>query len=138
MAPEELKDLEQMVSKVDKVSVAAQLLEAMPLPIVVADENGKIVIFNSKAAFLTGYMPSEVIGNSVELLLPIRFRDQYSQGFMQESEPKAMEVLLFLLDKKGNEISVSITWNAAMTEIGRLAVTIIQNRSEPTSGLNER
>ncbi|MGL4650353.1 MAG: PAS domain S-box protein, partial [Caldilineaceae bacterium] len=53
------------------------LLNAAPVAIVAVNELGAIVFANQKLDELFGYEPSELIGASVELLMPERFHDDH-------------------------------------------------------------
>ena len=50
------------------------VMEALPDGLVVADAEGKIVLFNERAELMFGYHRSEVIGQAVEKLMPERYR----------------------------------------------------------------
>ena len=65
--------------KTDEILRQAQarfsaLFEFAPEPIVVVDQAGRIVQANAQAAQAFGYRPAELLGMSVESLLPPRFR----------------------------------------------------------------
>src|SRR5271169_2374735 len=51
-----------------------KLFEASPDAIVVTDEKGRITSINSQVERLFGYSRQELIGQSVEILVPERFR----------------------------------------------------------------
>ena len=59
----------------EQASVLRGLLEAAVHAIVVVDERGEIVLVNPAAEALFGYGRGELIGESVEMLVPERFRD---------------------------------------------------------------
>jgi PAS domain S-box-containing protein len=68
------------------MSLTAAVIEALPDALVVADIDGKIVLFNEKAEFMFGYHRSEMIGHPVEALMPMatrglhaRHRDNYNR-----------------------------------------------------------
>src|SRR6266508_3036712 len=50
------------------------LLGAAPDATVTVDEGGRILIANSQVVQLLGYRPDELVGQSVDQLLPERFR----------------------------------------------------------------
>lgn len=68
MSPEicDLRTIEQMSLKV---------VEASPDALVVINEEGTVIIFNYQAELMFGYAREEIIGKSVELLLPESKRD---------------------------------------------------------------
>jgi PAS domain S-box-containing protein len=53
------------------------LLDAMPDAIVIVDPEGRIVGFNSMAQAMFGYDRTDVLGQSVELLMPDQFRGRH-------------------------------------------------------------
>ncbi|HEX2990312.1 MAG TPA: PAS domain S-box protein, partial [Anaerolineales bacterium] len=53
------------------------ILESMPDAIVITDREGRIVHANTQVETLFGYTPNEVLGKSVEMLIPERFRNRH-------------------------------------------------------------
>ena len=53
------------------------LFEAAPDAMIVVDEGGVVLLANEQAEAAFGYNASEIIGNSVEMLLPDRFRPHH-------------------------------------------------------------
>ena len=53
------------------------ILESMPDAIVITDREGRIVHANTQVETLFGYSPNEVLGKSVEMLIPERFRNRH-------------------------------------------------------------
>jgi PAS domain S-box-containing protein len=49
--------------------------------IIFADREGMIRLWNSGAEAIFGYTASEVLGQSLELIIPERLRDQHRNGF---------------------------------------------------------
>src|ERR1700694_2487114 len=54
-----------------------RLLEAAPDGIVEVDDCGRIVLVNSQAERMFGYRREELLGKSVEILMPQRFRGRH-------------------------------------------------------------
>jgi PAS domain S-box-containing protein len=66
--------------------------------IVVTDSSGRIVTFNPKAETIFGWCATDVIGQSIALLLPERLRDSYQAMFVEIGShrrelPKTAEVI---------------------------------------------
>jgi PAS domain S-box-containing protein len=55
-----------------------EVIEALPDALIVTDAAGKIVIFNQKAEFMFGYHRNEVLGETVEKLMPERTRARHT------------------------------------------------------------
>ena len=54
-----------------------RLLEAAPDGIIEVDGHGRIVLLNSQAERLFGYKREELLGKTVELLIPGQFRERH-------------------------------------------------------------
>lgn len=54
------------------------LFEAACDPLIVVNEQGHIILVNDLLGSLVGYSPQELLGQSMELLVPDRFRDNHS------------------------------------------------------------
>jgi PAS domain S-box-containing protein len=52
-------------------------LEAAPDAVVIVSESGKIMLVNSQTEKLFGYDRSEIIGNEVDMLVPLRYRGRH-------------------------------------------------------------
>ena len=69
------------------------LFDSIPGAIVVSDENGCIVRVNAQVEKMFGYRPDELLGQTVEILFPERFRQLYvehRQHYRQDPQRSAM------------------------------------------------
>ncbi len=108
------------------------LLEAAPDAIVIVDEAGKIVIANTQAERLFGYDGSEMIGESIEMLLPKhlralheRHRDDYHHK--PATRPMGSGLDLTACRKDGTEVPVEISLSPFDTPEGRLVISVIRD-----------
>ncbi len=111
------------------------LLESAPDAIVVANADGQIVVANARAEAVFGYTRDELIGSSVELLMPDRkrrahaaFREDYAvdprpRHGNRPGDFKARR-------KDGSEFPAGITLNPIQTDDGLLVSSAIRDVTE--------
>ena len=92
------------------------IVEAAPNAIVLVGHDGKIVLVNAQTEKLFGYPRRELIGQPIEILVPVRFRSAhpgYRDSFFSQPSVRAMGAGrdLFGLHKSGREIPVEIGLN---------------------------
>jgi len=94
--------------------LARSTLDAAPDAIVITDASGSIRFANRQVAVLFGYDSDEIMGRSVEELLPERFRkrhvghrERYNQAVRVRSMGAGLE--LYALRKDGTEFPVEIS-----------------------------
>jgi PAS domain S-box-containing protein len=91
-------------------------VEASPAAKIMVNEKGTIVFMNSQTERLFGYSRGELIGQSVEMLMPAHFRQshiQHRSGFMAAAETRPMGANrdLYGLRKDGSEFSIEVGLN---------------------------
>jgi protein-histidine pros-kinase len=111
------------------------VIEAIPSAILIINQEGKIVFLNSQTEKMFGYTQNELIGQSVEVLVPERFRSQHSEfrmGFYTRPEARPMGAGrdLFALRKGGIEFPVEIGLNPVKTEEGIFVLAAIVDITE--------
>jgi len=122
------------------------LLEAMfkeaTLGIIVAESSGKIALANPLAERLFGYTQEELIGSSVDMLLPDAFQKGHSehrQHYQQNPVPRMMGEGrdLFGKRKNGDEFPIEISLSATKLGEQQFVVAFISNISERKKIANE-
>jgi PAS domain S-box-containing protein len=105
-------------------------VESSPNGMVMVDPSGKIVLVNREVERMFGYRREELLGQSIEVLVPERFRRQhpgYRSGFFRAPNRRAMGAGrdLFGVKKDGTELPVEIGLNPIETEDGLFVLSSI-------------
>jgi PAS domain S-box-containing protein len=111
------------------------IVEAAPNGMLLVDERGTIVMVNTSALKQFGYEKEELLGKSVEMLIPGPSRSdhqQYRTGFIKAPETRSMGGgrELFGLRKDGNEFPVEIGLTPLQTAKGIWVVASILDITE--------
>src|SRR6185503_12316537 len=90
------------------------LVDSAPDAIVVVDKTGRIVLVNAQAEKLFGYGREELLGQSMEMLVPERFRGRHPanrEGYQKDPKARSMGsgLDLYALNKDGKEFPVEIS-----------------------------
>lgn len=112
-----------------------QVVETAPNAIVMLNETGNIELVNAQAENIFGYTRSELIGQSMEMLLPERFREKHPalrNSYFSSPEPRPMGIGrdLFGLHKNGSEFPVEIGLSPIQTNDGVKVLSAIIDISE--------
>lgn len=110
------------------------LLEATADAMVLVNEDGRIVLLNRQTARLFGYSSAELIGRSVEVLVPERFRDRHPShraDFMSDPHSRLMgaSLELFALRSDGTEFAAEISLSPVRTEAAAYVSAAIRDVS---------
>ncbi|HEY1948949.1 MAG TPA: PAS domain S-box protein [Bryobacteraceae bacterium] len=112
-----------------------QLLESAPDGIIEVDETGRIVLLNSIAETMFGYSREELMGASVDILLPegLRGRHQaHRQAYWNhpKTRPMGMNLDLLARRKDGSKFPVEISLSPLKTEDGFRVSAFIRDITE--------
>ena len=113
-------------------TILAELVEALPDGLVVADPLGRIALLNAQAARLLGYEREELIGQPVEMLVPEVLREIHADQrciFQHEPTARAMGTgrELVVRRRDGAEVPVEISLSPVITDRGVLVCACIRD-----------
>ena len=111
------------------------LMEFAPDAFVIVDREGRIVLVNARAEKLFGYAREELLGQSVEMLVPEGFRSQHIGHRVQyaaDPRPRAMGACMDLLARKkdGSTVSVDISLGSLLAGDDMLMTAAIRDITE--------
>jgi PAS domain S-box-containing protein len=107
-----------------------QVVATAPYGMIMVGDDGRIAMANAQAEKLFGYQREELIGQSVEMLVPERFRNHHSAhraGFSASPvvRPMGAGQELFARRKDGIEFPVEIALSPAQPDAPRLVLATI-------------
>jgi PAS domain S-box-containing protein len=126
-------ELEAVASKHGQVEeMFRRLLEAAPDAIVVVNHDGKICLVNLQTERLFGCSRNELLGQSLEILMPERFRrahQNYRAGYFMNPHVRPMGdgLDLYGLHKNGSEISIEVSLSPLETAEGPMIMSAIRD-----------
>jgi PAS domain S-box-containing protein len=109
--------------------------DSIPVAMVVVNRDGQITRANQLAETTFGYTSKELLGQPVEMLIPMRYRKAhpgYRSGFLAEPSARPMGAGRDLsgLRKDGSEFPVEIGINPVQTGEGPMILSVILDLSE--------
>jgi PAS domain S-box-containing protein len=113
----------------------SELLEAAPDAMVMVDGAGQIVLANSQAERMFGWDRSELLGKTVEALVPERFQrahEGHRRGYFSAPRVRAMGtgLDLFGLRSDGSEFPIEVSLSPVTTEYGVVSMAAIRDVTE--------
>jgi len=111
------------------------LLESAPDAMVIVDHRGLIQLVNAQTERLFGYSREELIGKTVEILMPKRFHPQHighRTAYSESPRPREMGAGLELSGRRkdGAEFPIEISLSPLKTQEGSLISSAIRNVSD--------
>ena len=129
------EDAEKARAEAEGARRYRELLEAAPDAIIKVDAAGRIVLINRATEALFGYTREELVGQSVEILIPQSYRRAHigqRTGYWKNpvSRPMGRGMTLQALRRDGSQFPVEISLSPVQTEHEMRVVAIIRDVSE--------
>lgn len=110
-------------------------LEAAPTGMIMIDPRGRIVLTNAQVERLFGYDRTELVGKSIEVLVPERLHQhhaKYRSNFFNDPQTRLMGVGrdLYGRRKDGTEVAVEIGLNPVETPEGKFVLSSVVDITE--------
>ena len=111
------------------------LLDSAPDAMVIVDTSGIIQVVNTQTERLFGYTRAELRDQSVDLLLPERFRSAHVRlrmGYLSKPVARAMggDLQLYGRRKDGNQFPVDISLSPMESESGTLVIAAVRDMTD--------
>ena len=74
-----MQDLDVLAPEPEASFVSGDVLDLIADSVICTDESGRVLLFNAAAERTFGYAADEVIGHPVEILLPVRYRQEHAE-----------------------------------------------------------
>ncbi|TXT46336.1 MAG: signal transduction histidine kinase nitrogen specific NtrB [Limisphaerales bacterium] len=108
------------------------LFESAPDAIIVATDSGQIQMINREAEKMFGYTRHELLGQSLETLMPQRYAEGHAnlrEGYVKDARQRAMARCrdLSARRKDGTEFSVDISLSPMRTPHGLMVISTIRD-----------
>jgi diguanylate cyclase (GGDEF)-like protein/PAS domain S-box-containing protein len=129
---EELQQVEHELRAIEAKQKA--IFDAQPDAMIISDEKGIIVMANNQVKTLLGYIPDELVGQSIEILIPNQFKSYHPklrESYCAAPYPRQMGESpgVLALRKDGTEIDVEISLSPISTEQGILFASSLRDVS---------
>jgi PAS domain S-box-containing protein len=107
-------------------------LEASPDAVIVVDQSSNIVFASNRVNTIFGYHPDELVGKSLSVLIPVRYRrphEAHLGQFMKDAKPRMMGegVELPALRKDGSEFPSEVSLSPYRTDDGLVVIAAIRD-----------
>ena len=121
--------------RAESESMSHALFESAAQGIFIVNQEGRLVMANPSSEKMLGYEPGELLGQSIEMLVPERFRvahPGYRQGYFHDPQNRPMGIGrdLAARRKDGTEFPAEISLSYIRSAQGVLAVAFVTDISK--------
>lgn len=111
------------------------VFEAAPDGILLVDPEGVILRANSRASELFGYQEQELVGEPVELLVPVTLRAlhrKHRKGYVENPHTRPMGIGMELsgIRKNGESLPVEISLSPLESSAGQAVIVVVRDLTE--------
>jgi len=112
-----------------------EIMDNVEDSIITSDEDGMIQEVNRSAAVMFGYLPEELVGKPIHILMPVRKQEGHKRNFQRFSETdKAKVARLHRIDemaqrKDGTEFPVEVSVNQLVLDGKRIFIALMRDIS---------
>jgi PAS domain S-box-containing protein len=126
------RDVTERKRTEEKVRLA---VEAAPTAMIMVDESGTILLVNTQAERLFGYQRGELVGRSIDMLVPARQRADHKRhrnAFSELPETRGMAPgrEIYGLRRDGTEVPIEVGLTPIVTQDGLVVLSSIVDISE--------
>jgi len=115
-----------------KREMLAAILDSTPDAMIIVDEEGRIRRVNRQVEALFQWTPEELLGNTVEMLVPHTVRERHAAhrtnyGTEPRTRPMGAGVDLLARRRDGSEFPVEISLSPVQLEAGRFTIATVRD-----------
>ena len=121
----------------NSLDIHKELISAMGDAVVVCDHDGNIIVWNPAAERMFGHSESEVLGKSLDLIIPDRLRQRHHDGYMKTMQTGVTRYGNDLLkvpaiNKRGEKMSIAFTVAMTHASDGKVSsiVSVIRDETD--------
>ena len=119
------------------------IVEQAPDAIIFADRDGAIQVWNRGAEIIFGYSAAEVVGSSLDVIIPERLRGAHWAGFRKAIDTGLLKYAGRVLTtrsahKNGNKLYVDLSFNLVRDRAGAVIGALAIGRDCTARHLSER
>jgi len=124
-------------------SLFQAIVEQAPDAIIFADCDGTIRVWNRGAEIIFGYSAAEVLGGSLDVIIPERLRSAHWEGFRKAIDTGLTKYVGRVLTtrsahKNGNKLYVDLSFSVVRDGFGSVAGALAIGRDGTTRYLTDR